>query len=195
MNYLEELVKTLAEDITRHRRYNYSHDALEEYLLAHPEIGCATFKVLNSRQQNLDTLLLRNKKAKGCIVYAHGLGSNKLEALTLARFFPKFGYDICSFDFSSSGRSEGSYTTYGLLEQEDINSIISHLESRNSYDHYVLWGRSMGSVSIILSQGKNPHPKVSCLVLDSPFSSFEKVSIEIASKKSFIPQFMLGLLI
>jgi len=53
----------------------------------------------------------------------------------------------------------------------------------------------MGSVSIMLSQSKNPHPKVSCLVLDSPFSSFEKVSIEIASKKSFIPQFMLGLLI
>jgi pimeloyl-ACP methyl ester carboxylesterase len=53
----------------------------------------------------------------------------------------------------------------------------------------------MGSVSMVLSQGTSLHKKVRCLVLDSPFSSFEKVSIEIASKKSFIPQFMMGLLI
>lgn len=32
-------------------------------------------------------------------------------------------------------------------------------------------------------------------MLDSPFSSFEKIAIEIAAKKSFIPQFMLSVLI
>lgn len=53
----------------------------------------------------------------------------------------------------------------------------------------------MGSVSIILSQGTTPHKKVNCIILDSPFSSFEKAAIEIASKKSLIPQFMIGLLI
>lgn len=53
----------------------------------------------------------------------------------------------------------------------------------------------MGSVSVVLSQGTKLHKKVRCLVLDSPFSSFEKVAVEIASKKSFIPQFMMELLI
>lgn len=105
MSYLEGVVRNFAEDITRNRRYNYSHDALEEYLLAHPEIGCATFKVSNRRNENLETMILKTKKASSCIVYAHGLGSNKLEALPLAKFFPRHGYDICSFDFSSSGRS------------------------------------------------------------------------------------------
>lgn len=60
-------------------------------------------------------MLLKSKKSNACIIYAHGLGSNKLEALTLAKFFPKYGYDICAFDFSGSGRSEGTYTSYGLL--------------------------------------------------------------------------------
>jgi hypothetical protein len=53
----------------------------------------------------------------------------------------------------------------------------------------------MGSVSMVLSQGTTLHKKISCLILDSPFSSFEKVAVEIASKKSFIPQFMMELLI
>jgi uncharacterized protein YutD len=49
MSYLEGIVRTFAEDITRNRKYNYSHDALEEYLISHPEIGCSTFKVNNRR--------------------------------------------------------------------------------------------------------------------------------------------------
>jgi pimeloyl-ACP methyl ester carboxylesterase len=140
-------------------------------------------------------MLLKTPNARACIVYAHGLGSNKLEALSLAKFFPKHAFDICAFDFSGSGRSEGNFTSYGLLEQGDINAILSYLDANYTYDSYVLWGRSMGSVSMVLSQGNSLHKKVRCLVLDSPFSSFEKVAVEIASKKSFIPQFMMELLI
>jgi hypothetical protein len=105
MSYLESLVRNFAQDITRHRKYNYSHDGLEDYLLAHPEVGCLTCKVPNAREENLETMLLRTHQARACIIYAHGLGSNKLEALSLAKFFPKFGFDICAFDFSGSGRS------------------------------------------------------------------------------------------
>lgn len=53
----------------------------------------------------------------------------------------------------------------------------------------------MGGVSVVLSQSQHMHPKLQCIILDSPFSSFEKVSIELASRKSFIPSFMIGLMI
>lgn len=115
MSYLEGIVRTFSEDITRHRKYSYSHDGLEDYLLAHPNVGCLTCKVNNNRQENLETMLLRTPSARTCIIYAHGLGSNKLEALSLAKYFPKNGFDICAFDFSGSGRSEGDFTSYGLL--------------------------------------------------------------------------------
>lgn len=49
MSYLENLTRNFADDITRNRRYNYSHDSLEEYLLAHCDVGCATFKIKNKR--------------------------------------------------------------------------------------------------------------------------------------------------
>jgi hypothetical protein len=78
MSYLDGIVRTFAEDITRHRKYNYSHDGLEEYLLAHPQVGCLTCKVPNTREENLETMLLKTNNSRTCIVYAHGLGSNKL---------------------------------------------------------------------------------------------------------------------
>lgn len=62
----------------------------------------------------IETVLLKKKGAKTCILYAHGLGSNKLEALSMAKYFLKQGLDVCSFDFSGSGRSEGETTTYGV---------------------------------------------------------------------------------
>jgi alpha/beta superfamily hydrolase len=32
-------------------------------------------------------------------------------------------YDVCSFDFSGSGKSDGYYTTYGVNESEDISKV------------------------------------------------------------------------
>jgi hypothetical protein len=42
------------------------------------------------------------------------LGSNRLEVTNLLKDENNFQFDICSFDFSGSGKSEGKYTTYGL---------------------------------------------------------------------------------
>lgn len=78
-------------------------------------------------------MLLKAGNSRACIVYAHGLGSNKLEALSLAKYFPKHGFDICAFDFSGSGRSEGNFTSYGLLEQDDVRAILSFLDNSYSY--------------------------------------------------------------
>jgi alpha/beta superfamily hydrolase len=84
---------------------------------------------------------------------------------------------VCSFDFSGSGKSEGKFTSYGLREKDDICAVLAWLDETHHYDEYVLWGRSMGSVAIILSQALLLNPKVSTIILDSPFSSFEKVSL------------------
>lgn len=140
-------------------------------------------------------MLIRSPRSSCCIVYAHGLGSNKLEALSITKYFIKHGFDMCSFDFSSSGRSQGEYTSYGMREQDDISAVLGHLDGHFRYERYILWGRSMGSVAIILNQGKCFNKKVICIVLDSPFSSFEKIAVQLASKKSFIPEFMLEILI
>ena len=73
----------------------------------HPDIRSSNFKIVNPRNHHLDVLHLKQNKSDSCILYAHGLGSNKLEALPIAKDFMKQGCDVCSFDFSASGKSEG----------------------------------------------------------------------------------------
>lgn len=48
-----------------------------------------------------------------CIVYLHGLGSSRLEALNIVQYLPH-NYCLCMFDMSGSGKSEGEYLTYGI---------------------------------------------------------------------------------
>lgn len=86
-------------------------------------------------------------------------------------------FHFCAFDFSGSGRSGGDFTTYGLREQDDIIAILAWLDGMRQYNKYILWGRSMGGVAMILSQSKHINKKIQCIVLDSPFSSFEKVAV------------------
>ena len=44
----------------------------------------------------------------------------------------------------------------------------------------------------MLYQTRFHHSSVRCMVLDSPFSSFEQVALELASKRSIVPEFMIG---
>lgn len=117
------------------------------------EVNCSTFRIPNREGQLIETVLIGQKqKNSTCILYAHGLGSNKLEALSIAKHFLKHHCDLCSFDFSGSGRSEGDLTTYGLNEKNDLLAVLQHLEMTEKYERIVLWGRSMGAVAVILSQ-------------------------------------------
>jgi alpha-beta hydrolase superfamily lysophospholipase len=169
---MDNIVRSFATDLLRHRRYNYSQEPLEDFLMVHPSMHCQQFRIPNAQGHLLETILLRRMQSSACILYAHGLGSNKLEALSIAKHFTKQGYDVCSFDFSASGRSEGDHITYGINEKEDVLAVLRHLEATEQYSRIVLWGRSMGAVAVVLSQEQEENSKVDCLVLDSPFSSF-----------------------
>lgn len=109
-------------------------------------------------------------------------------------YFKSF-FHVCAFDFSGSGRSDGSHTTFGLREQDDVNAILAWLDQGRQYSKYILWGRSMGGASVILSQARNINKKVQCIILDSPFSSFEKAALEIASRSTIVPELMLSFIL
>lgn len=130
MDFFHSKIRTLASELIKSRKYNYSQDGLHNYLEANPSIKCHHAYVKNKRGESLDTLIIKNSFSDTCIIYAHGLGSNKMEALPLVECFKNSGFHICAFDFSGSGRSEGEYTTYGLREQDDINAILGYLDAK-----------------------------------------------------------------
>ena len=104
---MDNLVSNFATDLLRHRRYNYSQEPLEDFLMVNADVDYRNVRIPNPQGYLIDTLLLKQEHNNTCILYAHGLGSNKLEALPLAKYFLRQRYDVCSFDFSGSGRSEG----------------------------------------------------------------------------------------
>ena len=94
-----------------------------EYLSDNKEVTEQKLRVKNNRKNELLCSLFRNRNRHNqtCIVYLHGLGSNRLEVLTLLKAAGDLPYDSCAFDFSGSGKSEGYYTSYGINESEDIS--------------------------------------------------------------------------
>lgn len=56
------------------------------------------------------------------------------------------GWNVCLFDFSGSGQSEGSHISLGHYEAKDLECIIKKMRD---YDNkkFHLWGRSMGAAT------------------------------------------------
>jgi pimeloyl-ACP methyl ester carboxylesterase len=108
-----------------------------------------------------------------CLVYVHSHSGNRLEGLTLIDdLLPDV--NLCVFDCSGSGLSEGEYTTLGLKECRDLKCVIAHLKSHYKTGEIGLWGRSMGAVTCLMYAAANPYgPDISCMVLDSPFSDIK----------------------
>jgi alpha-beta hydrolase superfamily lysophospholipase len=67
-----------------------------------------------------------------------------------------------------------------------VEAVLKVLRSR--YSKFVLWGRSMGAVSALLYTIAYNNPEdIILLVLDSPFSSFEVITKELAMRKVKVP--------
>jgi hypothetical protein len=59
--------------------------------------------------------------SKTCVVYLHGRGGNRTEALWIARALPPT-HCLLLMDLSSCGYSQGKLSTCGLKESYDIGT-------------------------------------------------------------------------
>jgi hypothetical protein len=121
----------------------------------------------------------------------HGLASNILEGTCLADHLLPVTALFC-FDFSGSGKSAGTVSSYGLKEQDDIRAVLEMLQAEG-YRKFILWGRSMGAVACLLHEfSRKEKEGVVMQVVDSPFSSFESVCQLYACKFMGIPQLLVS---
>ncbi len=127
-----------------------------------------------------------------CIIYCHGNAGNKIDIIEILDFL-LWDFNICSFDFSGAGHSEGDYVTLGYYEKDDIKAIVEFLRTELNIQKIILYGRSMGAVSSL--RYAETDPNVKAIVLDSPFSDFPKLCEEILSNKFFMPKIISSVLI
>lgn len=65
-------------------------------------------------------------KGKPMLVYLHSHSANRIEGLQLIdHLLPDF--NLCLFDFSGCGHSEGPYVTLGPKEAEEIRALLECL--------------------------------------------------------------------
>lgn len=147
------------------------------------------FQLVNRRGLNVECSLfspIKRPKKLPCIIYCHGHSGCRLDAVECVREMVSMNFMVLAFDFSGSGLSEGEYVSLGFYEKDDISVIMEYLKNENITTRIGLWGRSMGAVTALL-YGANDD-SLSCLVLDSPFSSLKKLGVDIVCSNSKVPR-------
>ncbi|KAK2950572.1 putative Clan SC, family S9, unassigned serine peptidase [Blattamonas nauphoetae] len=177
MPSINELVEMGAEMVIRPPRYIYTDQELgpSDGFLDDTSFYRDDFTVHNADNQILHGCIFfpgsRNDtpKPNTCIIYCHGNAGNLLDCLQICVEYLRRGLAVCGFDFSGCGLSDGKYITVGCREVQDVDAVHTYLQKSYSFDHIVLWGRSMGAAVTIQQASLHPGRFV-CCVADSPFA-------------------------
>ncbi|MDX1992644.1 MAG: alpha/beta fold hydrolase [bacterium] len=126
------------------------------------------------------------------LLFVHGHGSNRTHFAAELPLFLAEGYGALMFDLRNHGTSEGTVTTMGLLEVEDVVAAYRFLAAQPTVDprRIGLYGASMGGATAILAMARLPEARL--LVTDAAYASFpDLVSAGIRSV-SGLPRFPFG---
>ncbi len=125
------------------------------------ELGLAyedvTFKTKDGFKLSGWFILSKNARAK-TIVLLHGYPADKGNILPALAFLNE-KYNLFLFDLRYFGQSEGSYSTAGAKEVEDLAAAIDYLKSRGIREVGV-WGFSMGGAVALVSSPQVPEIKI-----------------------------------
>ncbi len=119
-------------------------------------------------------LIYGQQPVKGTVIALHGYRSNKNKYLSVARYFTQAGYHFAAIDLRGHNQSEGDFTGFSYYEKADVSAFISYLENNeNIHPPFILYGHSIGAATALAVASENK--KVSALVLESVFASFEDI--------------------
>ena len=110
-------------------------------------------------------------RRRPAVVICHGLGASKADFTGLAADFVKADFHVLLFDFRAHGDSEGFRTSFGNLEQRDLQGALRFLKTMPGVDpgRIGVYGFSMGGSVAILTAAKDT--AIRAVASDSAFTS------------------------
>ena len=91
------------------------------------------FSICNDKGEKLSCMLYepehRPADKMPVVIYMHGNAGCKLESQIYALPLLKEGINLCAFDFSGCGLSQGEWVTLGWKERHDLKSMVEYLLS------------------------------------------------------------------
>lgn len=107
------------------------------------------------------------------IIMCHGVGSNRSDLLDVAATLHAARFNLLLFDFRGHGGSAGRVTSFGSLEQRDLEGALALLgqDPDGSPRPYGVYGISLGASVALLVAARDE--RLRALALDSPYADLE----------------------
>ncbi len=125
----------------------------------------------------LDAWLIKPTHPNGrAVILLHGQGDNRMGVLGYAQLLIENGYTTLLPDARAHGTSDGTLTTYGIKESDDIRRWFEFLRADSSTQCIDGLGNSMGAGLIL--ESLRAEPGFCTVIAESPFSSFREASYD-----------------
>lgn len=131
------------------------------------------------------------EKTTKYIIITHGYTDNRMGALKYVKMYMNNGFNCIIYDIRGHGENESTFTSYGVLESQDLLCLIEN--TKNRYPKMTLLGlhgESLGSATTLTSL--KYEPEVDFVVADCGFSDIENV-LRKGYKDVGAPQFLFDL--
>ena len=109
-------------------------------------------------------------KSNDTIIVMHGYPTNKADVLPFSMFLLK-KFNVFLFDFRSFWESEGSYTTAGYKEVNDLDAAVKYLKTRKDVKNIGALGFSLGGSVAIMNKNDN----LKAIVAESAYSNLNNM--------------------
>ncbi len=127
-----------------------------------------TVKFKGAHGLKLEAWRIRAAEGRGTVILFHAYTASKASLLPAAVEFNALGYDTVLVDFYGSGGSEGSETSVGYFEAEDVAAAFRFPRAENPKKPVILYGVSMGAASVL--RAVHAHKiEPDALILECPF--------------------------
>ena len=148
---------------------------------AHEEVSIKSFDGLNLKG------LYYNNNSDTTILLVHGYRSMPYNSFNMAaKNLYEQGYNLLFIVQRAHGKSEGTYTSFGMLERKDVHSWIKFINDNYNPKNLYLYGSSMGCASVEMSFEFEMPSNVKGAILDCGFSDvFKLVKSECAKRNPF----------
>jgi len=121
----------------------------------------------------------KSQMATGSVLLLHGNAENISTHIGSVYWLPARGFNVFLFDYRGYGKSEGTATLQGSMQ--DIDAALQWLQNNANIDptRIVVLGQSLGGAMGTYALANNGQAKtIRALILDSVFSDYQQIAQE-----------------